>query len=106
MEYLGYSTSGGKLSVSTNKVEAVEEWPVPKTQREVHSFVHAFSFWAKSMHHFSDLSPPSTYLLRKFLPLEFVMTPAPAGGAAAATAEGVRSQAHRHSPPPPRGGRW
>jgi hypothetical protein len=27
---------------------------------------------------------------------------APAGGA---TAEGVRSQARRHSPPPPRGGR-
>jgi hypothetical protein len=31
MEYLGYIVSAGKISVSTKKVEAVEDWPVPKT---------------------------------------------------------------------------
>jgi hypothetical protein len=28
MEYLGYNVSGGKLSVSPKKVEAVKEWRV------------------------------------------------------------------------------
>jgi hypothetical protein len=38
MEYMGYIVSAGKLSVSTKKVEAVADWPVPKTQKEVSSF--------------------------------------------------------------------
>jgi hypothetical protein len=33
MEYVDYNTSGGKLSVSTTKVEAIRKWPIPKTQR-------------------------------------------------------------------------
>jgi hypothetical protein len=33
----GYTVSGGKLSVSTLKVEAVNEWSEPKAQREVHN---------------------------------------------------------------------
>jgi hypothetical protein len=40
IEYLGYTVSGGKLSVSTKKVEDVKDWPVPKTQREVRIFVN------------------------------------------------------------------
>jgi hypothetical protein len=31
MEYLGCTVSGGHLSVSTKKVEAINEWPVPMT---------------------------------------------------------------------------
>jgi hypothetical protein len=34
MEYLGYTVSAGKISVSTKKVEAVADWPVPTTQKE------------------------------------------------------------------------
>jgi hypothetical protein len=39
MEYLGCTVSDGKISVSTKKVEAVADWPVPTTQKEVRSFV-------------------------------------------------------------------
>jgi hypothetical protein len=31
MEYLGYTVSHGKISVSTTEVEAVADWPVPTT---------------------------------------------------------------------------
>jgi hypothetical protein len=31
MEYLGCTVSAGKISVSTKKVEAVADWPLPKT---------------------------------------------------------------------------
>jgi hypothetical protein len=39
MGYLGYIVSGGNLSVSTKRVEAVKEWPVPKSQHEARSFI-------------------------------------------------------------------
>jgi hypothetical protein len=41
MEYHCYIDSGGKLSLSTKKVKAVKEWPVPKMQREVGSLVES-----------------------------------------------------------------
>jgi hypothetical protein len=39
MEKLGYIVSIGKISVPTNKAEAVADWPVPTTQKDVRSFV-------------------------------------------------------------------
>jgi hypothetical protein len=39
MEYLGYTIFAGKISISTKKVEAVANWLVPMTQKEVRSFV-------------------------------------------------------------------
>jgi small nuclear ribonucleoprotein (snRNP)-like protein len=65
MEYLGYTMSAGKISVSTKKVEAVAYWPVPMTQKEVRSFVQFCNFYARFIHHFSDLTAPLTDLLRK-----------------------------------------
>jgi hypothetical protein len=70
--YLGYTTSVGS-SVSTKKVEAVADWPVPMTQKEVHSFV---CLCAKFIHHFSDLVAPLMDLLRKSQPQKVTLTPA------------------------------
>jgi hypothetical protein len=75
MEDLGYTISGGKLCVSQKKVEAVKEWPVPRTQREVRNFVQFCNFYAKFIHHSSDLSAPLTYLLKKSKPQRIVTTP-------------------------------
>jgi hypothetical protein len=45
---LGCICFGGKVSVSTKKVEAaVKEWPVRKTQRLVRGFVQFCNFYAK-----------------------------------------------------------
>jgi hypothetical protein len=35
MEYLGYNVSASRISVSTKKVEAVADWPLPTTEKEV-----------------------------------------------------------------------
>jgi hypothetical protein len=64
MEYLGYSVSAGKISVSTKKVEAVADWLVPTTQ-EVSNFVQFCNFYSRFIHHFSDVTVPPTDLLRK-----------------------------------------
>jgi hypothetical protein len=60
MEDLGYTIFGGKLCVSQKKVEAVKEWPVPETKREVRIFARFCNLYGKSIHHFSDLSAPLT----------------------------------------------
>jgi hypothetical protein len=65
MEYMGYTVFAGKTSVSTKKVEAVADGPVPKTQKEVCSFVQFCNFYARFIHHFSDLTALLTDLLRK-----------------------------------------
>jgi hypothetical protein len=56
-----------KVYVSTKKVEAVADWLLPTTQRDVRSFVQFCNFYAKFLHHFSDLTAPLTDLLRKSL---------------------------------------
>jgi hypothetical protein len=43
-EYLGYTISGGTLSVSAKEVGAVLEWPVSKAKREIRSFVQLCFF--------------------------------------------------------------
>jgi hypothetical protein len=65
MEYLAYSVSAGKISISTKKVEAVANWPVPTKQKEVRSFLQFCNFYARFIHHFSDLTATLTDLLRK-----------------------------------------
>ena len=76
MEYLGYTVSACQISVSTKKVEAVADWPVPTTQEEARSFVQFCSFYAIFIHHFSDLTAPLTDLLRKSQPQKVTLTPA------------------------------
>jgi hypothetical protein len=60
MEHLGYTVYACKISVSTTKVEAVADWPVPTTQKEVRSFVRFCNFYARFIHHVSDLTAPLT----------------------------------------------
>jgi hypothetical protein len=57
--------SAGKISVSTKKVEAVANWPMPTAQKEVRSFVQFCNLYARFIHHFSDLTAPLTDFMRK-----------------------------------------
>jgi hypothetical protein len=75
MEYLGCTLSVGKISVSTKTIEAVADWPVPTTQREVRSLaVQLYNFYAMFIQYFSDLTAPLTDLLRKSQPHKVTLT--------------------------------
>jgi hypothetical protein len=76
MEYLGFTVSAGKVSVSSKKVEAVAEWPFLLTQKVARSIVQFCSFYAKFILHFSDLASPLTDSLRKSHPHKITLTPA------------------------------
>jgi hypothetical protein len=68
MAYLGYTIPAGQVSVSTKKVEAVADWPLPKTQKYICSFAQICNFYAKFIQHFSDLTAALTDLQRKSQP--------------------------------------
>jgi hypothetical protein len=74
MEYLGYSVPNGKMSISIKKVEADAERPLPMTQKEARNFLQFCNFYAKFIHHFSDLTAPLTDLLRKLQPHKVTLT--------------------------------
>jgi hypothetical protein len=76
MEYQGYIVSHGKISVSTKKVVAVADLPVPAAMKEARSFVQFCNLYARFIHHFSDLTAPLTDLLRKSQPHKDTLTPA------------------------------
>jgi hypothetical protein len=60
MEYLGYTVSASKIWVSTKKVEAAANMPIPATQKEVRSFVQFCNFYTRFINHFSDLTAQLT----------------------------------------------
>jgi ABC-type methionine transport system ATPase subunit len=68
MEYLGYTMFDGKISVSTKKVEALAEWPLPTTRKEVNIFVQFCNLFAKFSQHFSGFAAPLTDVMRKSYP--------------------------------------
>jgi hypothetical protein len=74
MEYLGYIVFVGKISVSTKKVEAVVDWLVPTTHKGSSHFVQFGNFYARFIHHFTDLTTPLTGLLRKSQPQNVTLT--------------------------------
>jgi hypothetical protein len=47
---------------------------MPATQKEVRSFVQFRNFYARLIHHFSDLTAPLTDLLRKSQPQKATLT--------------------------------
>jgi hypothetical protein len=76
MKYLGCIVSANKFSILTKRVEAVADYLVFTTQKEVRSFVQFCNFYARLIHHFSDLASPLTDLLRKSQPHQVTLTPA------------------------------
>jgi hypothetical protein len=57
IRYLGYTVFASNFSVSTKKIEAVADWPLPTTHNEVRSFVQFCNFYTiMFIHHFSDLT--------------------------------------------------
>ena len=70
---MGHVISQDGVSTSPEKVEAVKNWPVPKTRKHVRSFLGLMSYYRKYIANFSTLAKPLTYLTSIFVP--FTWTP-------------------------------
>lgn len=66
--YLGFIIKDGTLSADPEKVAAVRDWPLPRTQSELRSFVQFCTYYHRFVHHFGDCSAILTDMLRKNQP--------------------------------------
>ena len=71
IEYVGYIVSTAGLSMDPIKVKTVLEWPVPKSVRDVQSFLGFVNFYRRFIRDFAKISKPLTSLTKKDTSFEF-----------------------------------
>ena len=71
LEYLGLIVEEGKLSMDPVKVKDFADWPIPKSVKEVQSFLGFGNFYRKFIVKFSTLAAPLNNLFKKNTPFEW-----------------------------------
>ena len=65
LRYLGHVISEEDLATDPDKINAVLQWPVPQSVKELHSFLGLVSYYRRFVKHFGIISKPLMDLLRK-----------------------------------------
>ena len=65
MTFVGYLVSRAGIGMDPAKVSSVLDWPVPKSVKEVQSFLGFANFYRKFILSFSEIASPLTNLTRK-----------------------------------------
>lgn len=68
LEFLGHIVGNGKIKPTPDKIEAIQQFPVPSTKKQIRSFVGCVGFYRKFISNFSEYTAPLTDLTRKGLP--------------------------------------
>jgi hypothetical protein len=68
IEYLGLVIREGEICMDPTKVEAVRNWPVPKTLRDVRGFIGFANFYRRFIKDFSKIARPLHDLTKKDTP--------------------------------------
>jgi len=63
--FLGHMVSAEGISVDPSKVQAVKDWPVPRTVTEIKSFLGLAGYYRRFVQDFSRIAAPLTQLTRK-----------------------------------------
>ncbi|MCW3101545.1 MAG: uncharacterized protein JWL77_7163 [Chthonomonadaceae bacterium] len=64
ISFLGHVVSGEGIGMETNKVEAVQEWPIPTSVTAVRAFLGLAGYYRRFVRNFSEIALPLTDLLR------------------------------------------
>ena len=73
--YLGYLVGNGVVRLLSSKIEAIEQFPVPATKKEVQSFLGLTGYYRKFIPQYAFISAPLSDLTRKTQPSRVNWTP-------------------------------
>ena len=65
LKYLGYIVGGGQLKTDPDKVMAIMDFPLPKTQRQVRRFLGMTGWYRRFIPNYAQLASPFTDSLKK-----------------------------------------
>lgn len=65
VNYLGFVVGGGSIRTSDERVEAIRNFKIPQTVREVRQFLGVANYYRKFVHNFSSLASPISDLIKK-----------------------------------------
>lgn len=70
VSFLGHIVSEEGIATDPSKIEAIKHWPIPRSVKEVRSFLGLCSYYRKFIYKFSDIARPLYNLMEKNI--EFV----------------------------------
>lgn len=65
IKYLGYLVGNGQLKTDPDKVSAIENFPIPKTVRQVRRFIGMTGWYQRFIRNYSAIAAPMTDLVGK-----------------------------------------
>ncbi|CAM4574270.1 unnamed protein product [Lepidochelys olivacea] len=66
--YLGHQVGQGTISPLQAKVDAIQKWPVPKSKKQVQSFLGLAGYYRRFVPHYRQIAAPLTDLTKKKQP--------------------------------------
>ena len=71
VEFLGHVISGKGISTDPNKIKSIEEWPVPKSVKDVQRFVGLCNYYRRFVENFANIAKPLHQLTKKNIKFEW-----------------------------------
>ncbi|CAM5168352.1 unnamed protein product [Eretmochelys imbricata] len=68
MTYLGHQVGQGTISPLQAKVDAIQKWMVPKSKKQIQSFLGLAGYYRRFVPHYSQITTPLTDLTKKKQP--------------------------------------
>lgn len=67
IEYLGYILSLSRLSISSNKIKIIQNWPKPRKIKDMQAFLGFTNFYYRFIYNYSNIATPLINWLRRTL---------------------------------------
>ena len=71
VEFLGHTVSKDKIHMQPSKLKAISDWPVPRSRKQLQSFLGLCNYYRSFISNYSSIATPLTNLTSKSVPFAF-----------------------------------